>query len=114
MVWGLWHIPSYYLIYINAGLGDPILLTTIAVITVAVGAFPYTYLFFLSGNILPCVLMHAIYDKTATALITISAPGSAALSPNSPGLLSIPWPFALSLIAAAGAVLAVFLARHFK
>jgi len=57
--------------------------------------------------------MHAIYDKTA-AMVLISASGSTGLVQGSPGLLSIHWPFALALIAATGAVLAVFLARHFK
>jgi len=113
LVWGLWHIPSYYLIYSQAGLGDPILLTMLAVITVAVGAFPYAYLFFLNGNILPCVLMHAVYDKFA-AVVLINASGSTGPIQGSPGLLSIPWPYALGLIFLTGSALAALFAWRLK
>ncbi|MBU1867156.1 MAG: CPBP family intramembrane metalloprotease [Candidatus Margulisbacteria bacterium] len=112
LVWGLWHIPSYYITYSQAGLGNPILLTAIAVIFVTVGAFPYTYLFYLNGNLLPCVLFHAVYDKAA-GVAFFSTSGSTGPGQGAPGLLTIHWPYVLGLVIVTGSVLAVFLAREF-
>ena len=113
LVWGLWHIPSYYILYSQANIGNPFLLTALGVITVAIGAFPYTYLFFSSGNILPCVLFHAVYDQLA-ARVFLSSTGSTAPSAEATGLLLIPWPYALVILSFVGAVMAGYFTLKFK
>jgi membrane protease YdiL (CAAX protease family) len=110
LVWGLWHIPSYYLIYSQAGMGNPFLLTTIGVFVVAVGAFPYSYVFFRNGNVLTSVLLHAVYDK-AMAVAFLSVAGNSSPDTVSPGLITIPWPHVLGLVLATGLVLAIFFSR---
>jgi membrane protease YdiL (CAAX protease family) len=113
LVWGLWHIPSYYIIYSKAGMGNPILLTALGVAVVAIGAFPYTYAFFLSGNIIPCVVLHAFYDLCATQIF-FGNPALPGLSEGSPGLLIIHWPYAQLLILAVGTALACIFAWQFN
>lgn len=110
LVWGLWHIPSYFLSYSRAGMGDPYLLTAAGVLAVAVGAFPYTYLFFMNGNLLPCVLMHAIYDLSASQIF-FGSPAVAGLTAGTVGLLVIPWPTVLGLLIVTGGALAFVFAR---
>jgi membrane protease YdiL (CAAX protease family) len=113
LVWGLWHIPSYYLIYRTAGFGDPILLTAIGILVVAVGAFPYSYVFFRNGNVLPSVLLHAVYDK-AMAVAFLSLAGNSAPDSVSPGLVTVYWPYVLGLVLVTGAVLGVFFSRKIR
>jgi uncharacterized protein len=113
LVWGVWHIPSYYLIYREAGLGNPVFLTLVGVVTVAVGAFPYSYLFYRNGNILPAVLMHAVYDVMGLNVI-LGTPAIAGISEAVPGLVTMhQWLYALGLIFATGLVAAVVFARKF-
>lgn len=106
LVWGLWHIPSYYLTYSQAGLGDPVLLTVMGVVSVAVGAFPYAYLFYLNGNLLPCVLLHAVYDKAA-GVVFFGPSGATGPTEGAAGLLTIHWPYAVGIMIAVGMVMAV-------
>jgi membrane protease YdiL (CAAX protease family) len=110
LVWGLWHIPSYYFIYSAAGLGNPLLLTTLGVFFVAVGAFPYSYVFFRNGNVLPSVLLHAVYDK-AMAVAFLSVAGNTAPNAGPPGLITVPWPYVLGLVIVTGAAAAVVFSR---
>jgi len=113
VVWGIWHIPSYYIAYSKAGMGDPFSLTLLGVLTVAVGAFPYTYLFFRTRNILPCVLLHAVYDMAA-GHVFLGTPRVAGLTEGIPGLLIIPWPTAMVLLIVTGAVLAFLFIPRFS
>ncbi len=113
LVWGAWHIPSYYLIYRDAGLGNPVFLTAVGVATVAVGAFAYSYLFYLNGNILPAVLMHAVYDLMGSRVM-LGSPAIAGLSEATPGLVTIHWPHAMGLIIVTGAIAAVIFTRKFS
>jgi membrane protease YdiL (CAAX protease family) len=110
LVWGLWHIPSYYLTYSQAGLGNPVILTAIGVLFVAVGAFPYSYVFFRNGNILPSVLLHAVYDK-AIGVAFLSVAGFTGPNMGPPGLVTIYWPYVLGLVIVTGAVMAVLFSR---
>ncbi len=113
LVWGIWHIPSYYFIYSVAGLGNPVFLTAVGVATVAVGAFAYSYLFYLNGNILPAVLMHAVYNVMGSKVI-LGTPAIAGLSEATPGLVTIHWPHAMGLIIVTGAIAAVIFTRKFS
>ncbi|MBN2058362.1 MAG: CPBP family intramembrane metalloprotease [Candidatus Saganbacteria bacterium] len=105
LVWGCWHIPSYYILYSQAGLGQPVLLTITGILTVAVGAFPYTYLFYRTRNIIPCVLLHAAYDL-ASGHIFFGTPAIPGFTDGTPGLVMMPWPTAMMLLIVTGAVLA--------
>lgn len=112
-VWGLWHVPSYYIVYSQAELGNPLLLTALGVVTAGIGAFAYSYLFYLNGNILPAVLMHAIYDIVASSIV-FGTPAIPGLAEASPGLVTVHWPYALGLIFATGVVAAVIFTRKFS
>jgi len=82
-------------------------------VTVAVGAFPYSYLFYRNGNILPAVLMHAVYDVMGLNVI-LGTPAIAGISEAVPGLVTMhQWLYALGLIFATGLVAAVVFARKF-
>jgi membrane protease YdiL (CAAX protease family) len=113
LVWGLWHIPSYYIVYSKAGIGDPLLLTIMGVFTVAAGAFPYTYLFLLNGNIFPCVLLHGMYNLAASQVF-LGSPVIAGLLEERPGILMVSWPHALVLMFVTASILAIFFARQFN
>ncbi|MFH1347935.1 MAG: CPBP family intramembrane glutamic endopeptidase [Candidatus Margulisiibacteriota bacterium] len=114
IVWGLWHVPSYYIAYSSMNIGNPILLTLIGVAVGVVASFPYAYCFYLArGNILPCVLIHSVYDVTA-AKIFFSTPAVAGFTEGTPGLLTIKWPYALSLILLVGLAFVFFFIRQFR
>ncbi|UNC91256.1 CPBP family intramembrane glutamic endopeptidase [Candidatus Contubernalis alkaliaceticus] len=106
LVWGIWHIPSYLFLYSEAGLGNPIFLTAVGVINVAVGAFAYSYLFYLNGNLLPSVLMHAMYNVLGQSLL-FGAKKNPGISDAVPGLITIHWPHTMGLIITTGMVAAV-------
>lgn len=112
-VWGIWHIPSYYLVYSQIGAGDPVLLTILGILNVTFGAFAYSYLFYLSRSILPVVLMHATYDVLAQQ-VAFGSPAVAGLAPAIPGLLNIPWMFGVCLMIIVGAGAAVIFAKKMK
>jgi membrane protease YdiL (CAAX protease family) len=113
LVWGLWHIPSYYFTYSTMGIGDPVLLTAVGVLFVAVGAFPYSYVFFRNGNILPSVLLHAVYDK-GMAIAFLSVAGHTGPGGGAPGLITINWFYVLGLVIVTGGIMASVFSRQFS
>ncbi len=114
LVWGLWHIPSYYIAYSSMNIGDPIILTLIGVSVGVVASFPYAYAFYLTkGNIIPAVIIHSVYDITAVKIF-FGTPSVAGLMEGSAGLLLIKWPIALLLIVMTGLAFAPLFIRGFN
>ncbi|MDI6726784.1 MAG: CPBP family intramembrane metalloprotease, partial [Smithellaceae bacterium] len=102
-VWGAWHIPSYYLAYVTADMGNPFLLTLLGIAVNIVASFPYAYCFFLSRNIIPLVVLHGVHDLTAQAIF-FASPGIPGLQEAHPALISINWPAPLLFIFVVGLV----------
>lgn len=113
LVWGAWHIPSFFLLYREAGLGNPILLTAIGVVNVAVGAFGYSYLYYRNGNILPIVLMHAVHNVVGSQVM-LGSPAIAGITEAIPGVVNIHWPYAMGLSIITGSVAAVVFTKKFS
>ncbi len=113
LVWGVWHIPSYFIVYNQSNMGNPYLLTAIGIITVSVGSFAYSYIYYMNGNILPSVLMHAVYDVMGSRVM-LGSPAIPGITEAVPGVVTIYWPHAMGLIIAVGIVAAVFFTRKFS
>lgn len=114
LVWAAWHIPSYFIIYSSVNLGNPILLTLLGMATVLVGSFPYAYCFYISkGNILPAVLLHAVYD-VSIVMVFFGSPQLPGLTAGSPGILSVNWPLPLLFILITGSLFIPFFVYAFK
>ena len=113
LVWGVWHIPSYFIIYKNSNMGNPYLLTTIGVINVSVGAFAYSYIFYMNQNVLPSVLLHAMYDIMGSRVM-LGSPAIPGVTEAVPGLVSIYWPHAMGLIITTGIAAAILFTRLFS
>ncbi|NYZ77069.1 CPBP family intramembrane metalloprotease [Candidatus Micrarchaeota archaeon] len=113
IVWGLWHIPSYYLAYSVAGIGDPILLTTLGVLFTAVFAFPLSYCYYLTRNIIPCIILHGIWDVTMVS-VAFASPAVPGMAESVPGIISMNWPYVMACMLVMGTVVALFFAREFK
>jgi membrane protease YdiL (CAAX protease family) len=105
IVWGMWHIPSYYISYSIADIGSPIMLTILGMTVGVVASFAYSYCFFLSENIVPVIVLHILWDLLARSLF-FSSPVIKGLQAAEPGLLRIAWPAPLILIMLSAAVLA--------
>jgi membrane protease YdiL (CAAX protease family) len=101
VVWAAWHIPSYFIAYTKADMGNPYLLTLLGMAVNVAVAFPYAYCWGLSRNILPLVLMHAVHD-VAAQLLFFGTPAVPGLSEGSKALIDItyPAPLLMMLIAA--------------
>ncbi|MDZ4163791.1 MAG: type II CAAX endopeptidase family protein [Smithellaceae bacterium] len=102
-VWGAWHIPSYYLAYVSADMGNPFLMTLLGIAVTFVASFPYAYCFFLSRNIIPLVVLHGVHDLTAQAIF-FGSPGIPGLQEAQPALISINWPAPLLFMFIVGLV----------
>ena len=63
IVWGLWHIPLYYQGAVITGINPPAL-TVLDVGWIVTFAFAFSYCYYLTENILPCMLLHSVWDIT--------------------------------------------------
>lgn len=101
VVWAAWHIPSYFISYSSTNMGDPFLLTLLSMSVTAVAAFPYAYCFYLSGNIIPLVILHAVHDVTAQNVF-FGSPAVPGFTEGTPALISIAYPAPLLMMLLAG------------
>jgi len=63
IVWGLFHIPIYYQLAAIAGINPPTL-TVLDAGFVVTFAFAFSYCYYLTESILPCMLLHGMWDVT--------------------------------------------------
>ena len=61
IVWGLFHIPVYYQLAAIAGINPPTL-TVLDAGFVVTFAFAFSYCYYLTESILPCMLLHGMWD----------------------------------------------------
>jgi len=111
-VWGLWHIPSYYLAYSVAGLGDPLILTGMGVLFTVLIAFPYSYCYYLGRGIIPCIILHAIWDVTMVS-VAFTSPAVPGFTEEVPGIVGMPWAYVLACMIGGGMIAAAFFAWEF-
>ena len=62
VVWALWHCPMVYGLANITQMENPLLLTIIQMGAVFVFSVPFAYSFFISGNILPPMLFHFVWN----------------------------------------------------
>jgi len=113
IVWGVWHIPSYYLAYSAAGIGDPLLLTTLGVLFNIAFAFPMSYCYYLTKNIIPCMILHGIWDVTMVS-VAFASPAVPGMAEAVPGIISMQWAYVLGFMLVAGIIVTPFFIREFK
>ena len=63
IVWGLFHIPIYYQLAALTGINPPTL-TVLDAGFVVTFAFAFSYCYYLTESILPCMLLHGMWDVT--------------------------------------------------
>lgn len=64
LVWGPWHL-AIWIYEALAGGASPLhagVDVSIGIATAFAMSFPFAYCYFLSGNVLPCALLHVLYD----------------------------------------------------
>jgi len=113
ITWGLWHIPSYYLAYSMAGVGDPLVLTALGVLFGIVFAFPFSYCYYLNRNVIPCIIMHAIWDVTMIS-VAFTSPAVPGMAESVPGIVTMYWPYVLLSMLIVGTAIALVFAREFR
>jgi uncharacterized protein len=69
LVWSLYHIPAVYLLAKLTGIGNPLLVCAIQAGVVFVSNFAFSYCYYLSGNIIPVILYHSIWNALNTAVL---------------------------------------------
>ncbi len=71
LVWGPWHIPIYVYGALAAGAStfDAGIEVTIGVATGFAMSYPFAYCYYLSGNVLPCALLHVLYDNFLVSFV---------------------------------------------
>lgn len=69
IVWSLFHLPTFFLINLNNGLGRAVLFTVIQVGCVLLLNYSYTYLYSLSKNVLLVGVMHSIWNNINTIIL---------------------------------------------
>lgn len=63
IVWGLFHVPAVYLLAKTTGMSNPFLLCIIQALAAFTFSFPASYCFYLSGNIVPCLFIHSVWNS---------------------------------------------------
>lgn len=69
IVWALYHVPVVYLLAKTTGSSNPLLLCLIQAAVIFTLSFPLSYCFYLSGNILPVLLFHSIWNILNTTIL---------------------------------------------
>lgn len=80
IVWALFHIPAIYLSAKASGMSNPLMVCIIQAFAAFVFSFSFSYCYYLSGNIIPVLIMHSIWNEINTAVL-----GS--ISSNNKGIL---------------------------
>jgi len=103
IVWGLFHLPIYYQLAALAGANPPALTVLDAGFVVTL-AFAFSFCYYLTGSILPCMLLHGIWDVTLPT----------AFGQGSSGIIEIDRLYLSALILVMGAVLVPWFITRFN
>lgn len=69
IVWAVYHAPAVYLLAKTTGMDNPLLLCLIQSCVVFTISFAISYCYYLSGNLLPVMLYHAIWNVANTTVL---------------------------------------------
>ncbi|MGD8190663.1 CPBP family intramembrane glutamic endopeptidase [Brevibacillus ginsengisoli] len=69
IVWALYHVPAVYFLAKTTGIGNPLLLCTIQACVVFTLSFAFSYCYYLSGNLLPVLLFHSVWNLVNTTVL---------------------------------------------
>ena len=103
IAWGLFHIPIYYQLAALAGANPPAL-TVLDAGFVVTFAFAFSFCYYLTGSVLPCMLLHGVWDVTLPT----------AFGQGSSGIIEIDGLYLSALILVMGAVLVPWFITRFN
>lgn len=80
IVWALFHIPAIYFSAIASGMSNPLMVCIVQAFAAFAFSFSFSYCYYLSGNLIPVLFMHSIWNEINAAIL-----GN--VSSNSKGIL---------------------------
>ncbi|WP_223068678.1 CPBP family intramembrane glutamic endopeptidase [Paenibacillus caui] len=69
VIWAAYHAPAVYLLAKATGIGHPVLLCLIQACAVFTITFPFSYCYYLSGNIIPVLFLHSVWNVVNTTVL---------------------------------------------
>lgn len=68
-IWALYHMPAVYLLARATDMAHPLLLCVIQACVVFTVSFPFSYCYYLSGNLVPVLVFHAVWNTFNTKIL---------------------------------------------
>ncbi|ETI68333.1 CPBP family intramembrane glutamic endopeptidase [Neobacillus vireti] len=69
IIWALYHVPTVFFLAKATGIGHPWLICLIQAGCVFVFSFPFSYCYYLSGNIIPVLFLHSVWGVINTNVL---------------------------------------------
>ncbi|HEY2421037.1 MAG TPA: CPBP family intramembrane glutamic endopeptidase [Neobacillus sp.] len=69
MIWALYHVPAVFFLAKTTGISHPLLLCLIQAGCVFAISFPFSYCYYLSGNIIPVLFLHSVWNVINTKVL---------------------------------------------
>ncbi|WP_159081949.1 CPBP family intramembrane glutamic endopeptidase [Paenibacillus sp. CAA11] len=69
IIWALYHAPVVYLLAKATGMEHPLLVTAVQSAGVFVLNIPFAYCFYLSGNLIPVLFFHSVWNVVNTTVL---------------------------------------------
>lgn len=69
LVWALYHVPAVFFLAKTTGIGNPFLLCVIQACVVFTLSFPFSYCYYLSGNLIPVLFFHSVWNVVNTTVL---------------------------------------------
>jgi membrane protease YdiL (CAAX protease family) len=69
IIWALYHVPAVFFLAKTTGIGHPLLLCLIQAGCVFAISFPFSYCYYLSGNIVPVLFLHSVWNVINTNVL---------------------------------------------
>lgn len=69
IIWALFHVPAVYFLAKTTGISHPLLLCLIQAGCVFALNFPFSYCYYLSGNIIPVLFLHSVWNVINTNVL---------------------------------------------
>jgi membrane protease YdiL (CAAX protease family) len=69
IVWGLYHVPAVFLLAKTTGMSNPLLLCIVQAIVVFALSFPFSYCYYSSGNLIPVLFLHSVWNTINPAVL---------------------------------------------
>lgn len=69
IIWALFHAPAVFLLAKTTGIGNPLLFCLVQAGAVFAFAFPISYCYYLSGNLIPVLFLHSVWNVINTKVL---------------------------------------------